>query len=170
MFCVLDMLERYLLPGLGMAVCFLHLALEHTAVKEEVCLDCSPCNPGPDKKQTIGEVSGRKKMKTSKRLLFKKKKKKCKKTTAFWIASYFYLFFALLVHLERFSCQLKRTISNISQAAPLHIFYQGNMFLLLFFSFFVFFLEATSKPFDTAEKLTVTVQGLYWCLKKGCNS
>lgn len=73
------------------------------------------------------------------------------------IASHFYSFFALLVHLERFSCQLKRTVSNISQAVPLHIFYQGNMFfIIIFFSF----VEATSKPFDTAEKLTVTVQGL----------
>lgn len=86
------MLERYLLPGLGMAVCFLHLALEHTAVKEEVCLDCSPCNPGPDKKQTIGEVSGRKKMKTSKRLMFKKKKKNLKKQQHFELLVIFIYF------------------------------------------------------------------------------
>ena len=65
---------------------------------------------------------------------------------AILIASFFLLifFFALLVHLERFGCQLKRTVSNVSQAAP--------PFISSIRATRLFILEATSKPFDTAEK------------------
>lgn len=42
---------------------------------------------------------------------------------------------------------------------PSYLLSGQHVFYCIFF-LFIFFVEATSKPFDTAEKLTVTVQGL----------
>lgn len=50
------------------------------------------------------------------------------------------LFFALLVHFERFSCQLKR---SVSQAAPFISFIRSTGYV-----------EATGQPFDSPETLS----------------
>lgn len=99
-------------------------------------------------------------MKTSKRLMFKKKKKNLKNSIL--NCQLFLFIFCIAGTLGKIQLPAQENNKQHKPSSPPSYLLSGqHVFIIIFLFFCVFFLEATSKPFDTAEKLTVTVQGLY---------